>query len=140
MHGFFVARAFLLPEAIPSCDKIEVAHRINTDWTGAEVGVSWFFHAPGSGIFLSCSRLPKVDGRIVAYTRRTEISHWPDPEGGKGLSNFMDTENIAMLVITEADYVRACLSKQLPALKLDLACARITCVSNAVKLAPRARR
>ena len=108
MHGVFIARPFLLPETIPTCDRIEVAHRSNPDWAGAEVGVSWFFHAPGSGIFLSCHNLPRAnEGRhIAAYVRRTDsgVGDWPNPEGGTGLSNYMDYYHLSMLVFTEADY------------------------------------
>ena len=44
----------------------------------------------------------------MAFRTRTDVvsalGDWPDPEGGKGLTEFMDLHNMAMLVITEADY------------------------------------
>jgi hypothetical protein len=74
-----------------------------------EIGISWFFHTPGSGIFLNCSALPKSSsGTIVAFKTRLEVmaalGSWPAIEGGKGLTEFMDQHNMAMLVITDADY------------------------------------
>ena len=32
--GFFVARPLLLPDGLPTCDRLEVMHRHNKDWTG----------------------------------------------------------------------------------------------------------
>ena len=107
MNGFFVARPFLLPEAVPACERLEVVHRLNDIWLQAEVGISWFFHAPGSGIFLSCHELPVRNGRILAIDRRTSSSlpgdGWPG-DGPVALGAYMDTHNIAMLVVTEADF------------------------------------
>lgn len=106
MGGFFVARPFLLPSSVPACDVLEVAHHINDSWENAEVGVSWFYHAPGSGVFLDCHELPRRDGRIVAYTRRTDFPEvWDQSmDGPVKLATYMDRENIAMIVFTEADY------------------------------------
>lgn len=120
MGGVFVARPFLLPSSIPSCITLEVTHRSNQDWTGAEVGVSWFFHTVGSGVFLNCHQLPRSSRssssssrgeerrRIVAFRTRSDIvaalGSWPETEGGVGMTNFMDDHDLSMLVITEADY------------------------------------
>ena len=53
-----------------------------TEWAGSEVGVSWFFYAVGSGIFLDCHALPRP-GRIAAYRARVDVPDWPG-DGGKG--------------------------------------------------------
>ena len=104
--NFFVARPFLLPSAVPRCDRLEVLH-VHADWAGPEVGVSWFFHAVGSGVFLDCHNLP-VQGGIAAYRTRKSMSddggeEWPG-DGSSSLATWMDERHLAMLVITEADF------------------------------------
>ena len=123
--GFFVSRPFLLPAAVPLCDRLEVLH-VHTQWAGPEVGVSWFFHTIGSGIFLNCHDLP-VSGAIAAYRNRLSVTRsgndddhtddddtddddtdedddgWPG-DGSPRLAEWMDARGLAMLVITEADY------------------------------------
>ena len=77
-------------------------------WGGAEVGVSWFFHTVGSGIFLDCHNLP-TSGSIVAYESRLDFIQqhgggaWVG-DGAPSLTQYMNEQNIAMLVFTQADY------------------------------------
>lgn len=103
--NFFVARPFLLPSAVPRCDRLEVLH-VHADWAGPEVGVSWFFHAVGSGVFLDCHNLP-VPGGIASYrsrlSMRDEGEEWPG-DGSSSVAAWMDERNLAMIVITEADF------------------------------------
>lgn len=104
--GFFVARPFLLTTALPSCDHLEVTH-VFTEWAGLEVGVSWFFHTVGSGVFLDCHSLP-TEGRIEAYTSRADFmaqhdGYWMG-DGAPGISSWMEEHGVKMLVITQADY------------------------------------
>ena len=39
MNGFFVARPFLEPAAVPACEHIEVMHQLNRAWTAGEAGM-----------------------------------------------------------------------------------------------------
>ena len=50
---------------------------VRTDWLGGEFGVSWFFHAKGSGIFLDCTKLP-ARGDIKVFKDRAE---WQQKHG-----------------------------------------------------------
>ena len=100
--GFFVARAFPDPAAMPFCDKLEVMHA-QTNFLGWEVGVSWFFHTIGSGVFLDCHNLP-TNGGIAAYPDRTHIPAFPGGDSSPGIAEWMDQRNLAMLVITHANF------------------------------------
>ena len=66
--GFFVHRPFLTRDAAQNCDRLEVMH-VRTEWLGGERGVSWFFNAVGSGVFLDCHDLPQ-DGDVQVYRNR----------------------------------------------------------------------
>ena len=73
---------------------------------GGEKGVSWFFHAVGSGVFLQCHDLP-TEGRIVVYRNRAE---WRRAHGGRAwvmdenILGVLEDEGIAMLIFTAADF------------------------------------
>ena len=103
--GFFVHRPFILRQAAQACDVLEVMH-VRTEWLGGEKGVSWFFHAPGSGIFLHCHELP-TEGQIVVYRNRAD---WQEAHGGRSwvmdehILGTLEEEGVAMLIFTAADF------------------------------------
>ena len=101
--GFFVRRPFLAVSEFKACSKIEVQH-VMTDFAGGETGVSWFFHAVGSGIYVDCHSLPAL-GEIKVYTSR---KGWMDDNsrwwvGDKMVQHDMESNSVAMMIFTQAD-------------------------------------
>ena len=107
LPGFFVHRPPIPKATVSGCDFLEVMH-VKTDWLGGEQGVSWFFHAVGSGVFLDCKALP-ARGKIDVYTDRNEWNRrhggreW-GMEGDKDVLGVMEREHVAMLVFTAASF------------------------------------
>lgn len=107
LPAFFVHRPPISKADVRSCEFLEVMH-VKTDWLGGERGVSWFFHAVGSGVFLNCKQLP-VPGKIDAYTDRADWvrrhggREWGS-EGDKHVLDVMEREQVAMLVFTAAGF------------------------------------
>lgn len=104
--GFFVHRPFITADVAQACRRLEVMH-VRTDWLDGERGVSWFFHAVGSGVFLDCEHLP-APGRIEVHRNRQSFVNtyggsWSGADdslaGGR-----MGAYGIAMLIFTAADF------------------------------------
>lgn len=103
--AFFVTRPMLTREAAENCDKIEVMH-VRTEWLGGEMGVSWFFHAKGSGIFLDCRRLPSGGVRRVFRDRVEwrEQHGWADWVNDDNIRGAMERDNAAMYIFFDEGF------------------------------------
>ena len=97
-YGFFVRRPFPSVAEARDCRTIEVFHAA-ARWTGAEMGISWFYQTVGSGIFLDCDELRKR-GSIVAVRTRSVSPH---PSEGN-LADWMANAGVAMLIYTAEDF------------------------------------
>ena len=105
--GFFVVRPFITTEAVSACESLEVMH-VRTDWLGGEHGVSWFFHAVGSGVKIGCHELPSR-GEIAVYRDRQEWRENHDMEewafdGDKHILEKMERDGQSMVVFTAAGF------------------------------------
>ena len=86
-------------------DNAEVMH-VRTDWLGGEHGVSWFFHAVGSGVFLDCKRLPR-DGRIAVFKDRLD---WCSKHGNvdwvmdENVLGAMERDGASLYIFTAAGF------------------------------------
>jgi len=101
--GFFVFRPPATAELFEGCTTIEVSHMLSS-WNGGEMGASWFFHTPGSGIFLSCNNLPS-SGRIEIIKDRFvwEARYGRRWQFETTIANEMKLNDIAMLIIYHSD-------------------------------------
>ena len=107
--GFFVHRPAITKPRARTCQSLEVMH-VRTDWLGGEFGISWFFHAVGSGVFLDCHALP-TQGRILVYQDRLD---WQAQHPGQGwgaegdkaenILPRMEGEGASMLIFTSAGF------------------------------------
>ncbi|KAL1495433.1 hypothetical protein AB1Y20_016801 [Prymnesium parvum] len=102
--GFFVHRPFIPRDEAQNCSRLEVMH-FRTSWLGGEMGVSWFFHTVGSGVFLDCAQTPHA-GKLVVYKNReewvqTHADDWPMDENILGA---MEEDDTRMLIFTAADF------------------------------------
>lgn len=104
--GFFVHRAPPSRAAVLAARTLEVMH-VRTDWVGGEVGVSWFFHAVGSGVKIDVTALP-TSGRVDVLVDRQEwrLRHgWRDWPGDENVRGEMEADGVAMLVFTAAGFI-----------------------------------
>jgi len=104
--GFFVHRPFISAEAAAACSKLEVMH-VYTDWLDGEHGVSWFFHAVGSGVFIDCHNLP-VSGSIEVHQNRQAFvdyhGGWWGGTDDSRVRERMEEHGIALLIFTASDF------------------------------------
>jgi hypothetical protein len=103
--GFFVRRAADSVPHFRNAARLEVAH-VETTFHGGEIGVAWFFHAVGSGVFLDCHRLP-TKGRVVVHSSRRafeghEKQRWLDDVGFP--RRWMRENGVAMVIFTREDF------------------------------------
>ena len=105
--GFFVQRSvWSEPSAFEQCSRIEVSHVRSTFYGGVgEVGLSWFFHTVGSGIFLDCNQLP-TRGRTVVYRDRLEFSRVEQPFENDQVFPYtwMGANGVAMIIFTQEGF------------------------------------
>ena len=105
--GFFVHRPFISAEAAAACSKLEVMH-VYTDWLDGEHGVSWFFHAVGSGVFIDCHN-PLVAGAHRGPPEQAGLSTTMVAGGRAGTDDSrvrerMEEHGIALPIFTASDF------------------------------------
>ena len=104
--GFLVHRPFITDDAAQACSRLEVMH-VKTEWLDGESGVSWFFHAIGSGVFLDCHDLP-VSGSIEVHRNRQAFvddhGGWWGERGDAEVRDKMEDHDIALLIFTASDF------------------------------------
>ena len=80
---------------------------MRTSWLDGEHGVSWFFNAVGSGVFLDCEALP-LQGSIEVHRNRQEVcdahDDWWPSDGDAHVRDKMEAHGIAMLIFTASDF------------------------------------
>jgi len=105
--GFFVRRSvWSEPSAFKQCSRIEVSHVRSTFYGGVgEVGLSWFFHTVGSGIFLDCTQLP-TRGRTIVFRDRLEFSRVEQPFENDQVFPYtwMGANGVAMIIFTQEGF------------------------------------
>lgn len=104
--GYFVRRPFPHASYFENCVRLEVGH---VAWDqGWSVGITWFYHTIGSGVFVDCRQLP-VEGRVgvfenrVAFARAMGFSHY-DHGMGEQTTDLMIRHGYKMIVFLRADW------------------------------------
>ena len=104
--GFFIHRAYIQASAAQSCRRLEVMH-VRTNWLDGEHGVSWFFNAVGSGVFLDCEHLGARGSIEVHRNRQSFVDRhgegWAS-DGDAHVREKMAAAGIALLIFTASDF------------------------------------